>query len=123
MSAVVARVGILGTLLLHTAGCGPDAALLIVEVSGLPSQVSSLRLSAQLSGQALAVPSQVEGSLDSFGLLLPPRSTGAFNLMADGLDSRGCTISHGMTDTTLTGGNRIRLSLPMVNLGMPLCPK
>lgn len=110
------------TQLLVSAGCGSDSALLIIEVNGRPASVQSLRLIVRLNDKQVAPATQVMSSLDNFGLLLPPKPSGTFLLNADGLDSRACVIAQGHTDTTLTGHDRVRLSLTMATLQMPVCP-
>lgn len=109
--------------LLAAVSCGHDSALVIVEVTGRPAAVQSLRLSAKLNDKQLMPAMQVTGSLDNFGLLLPPEPSGTFLLNADGLDSRACVIAQGHTDTTLTGRDRVRLTLTMTTLQLPACPR
>lgn len=104
-------------------GCGSDSALLIIEVTGRPPSVQSLHLTVQFNGKQVMPSTDVINSLDNFGLLLPPEPMGPFVLSADGRDSRGCVIAQGHTDTTLTGHDRIRLTMPMTALQLPVCPR
>ena len=108
-------------ILLGVAGCESDSALLIVDVAGRPASVQSLRLTAKLNDKQAVPTMQVTSSLDNFGLLLPPEPSGSFLLNADGLDSRSCVVAQGHTDTLLTGHARVRLTLTMTALQLPVC--
>jgi hypothetical protein len=105
------------------AGCSPAAELLIVEVPSWPANVQALRFTATLNGHQAMPDGEVTGSPASFGLLLDPSATGPFALSADGIDSGGCVVAHGTTDTTLTGANRVRMTLPLLPTTSPWCPK
>lgn len=109
-------------MLLAFGACGPDSALLIVEVMGRPAAVQSLRLTVKLNDKQVVPSMQVTSGLDDFGLLLPPEPSGPFLLNADGLDSRACVVAQGHTDTMLTGHDRVRLTLTMTMLQLLLCP-
>jgi hypothetical protein len=109
--------------LLLWGGCGPDSTLLVVEVTGRPATVKALRLTAELNGKRIDVPTWVSSNLDNFGLLLPAHSEGPFLLAADALDDKTCTAAQGKTDTTLSGSNRVRLTLPLTVLSPAICVK
>lgn len=102
-------------------GCGPDSSLIIVDIESRPSTVSSLRLGAELNGKQTMPLDTVPNSVDSFGLLLPAGASGPFLLTADGLDTSGCIIAQGRTDTVLLGQERVRLRLEMATLITPIC--
>lgn len=122
MRSVLHTVLPLLTVSLVAGGCGSDSALLLVEVTGLPSSVQSLRLSVKLNDKQAMPTMQVTSSLDNFGLLLPSEPLGSFLLNADGLNSRACIVARGHTDTTLSGQDRVRLTLNMTALQLPVCP-
>lgn len=103
------------------AGCDPGSALLIVEVTGRPTSVQSLRLTARLNNKQAMPAANVVSSLDNFGLLLPPEPRGLFQLDADGLDDRSCVLAQGHTDTTLVGQDRVKLTLPLTTIKLPVC--
>ena len=108
-------------LLLGLTSCGADAALIIVSVTGRPSEVRMLSATVTLDGKKTAMPEEIEDDLVSFGLLLPPGASGPFLLEADGLDGAGCVVARGRTDTNLTGKDRVRLRLEMSKLPIPEC--
>lgn len=101
--------------------CGPDSALIIVELESRPDAATSLRLRAELNGKQTVPPDAVPDGVDSFGLLLPAGASGPFLLTADALDSAGCIIAQGRTDTVLMGHERVRMRLMLAALKSPIC--
>lgn len=121
MRSTLRTLSVLLAAVFSVVGCGTDSALIIVDIKERPAAVQTLRLMVKLNDKQIASSIQVTSSLDNFGLLLPPEPSGQFLLTADGLDSHGCVIAQGHTDTTLMGQDRVRLSLTMTALRLAIC--
>lgn len=100
-------------------GCGADSALIIVTVTGRPSEVTSLQVTTTLNNKKTAVPESITQSLDLFGLLVPPAPQGPILVQASGIDRSGCVAAQGQTDSVLKGQERVQLTLVMSRLPTP----
>lgn len=102
-------------------GCGADSALIIIAVTGRPSEVTSLQVTTTLNGKKTATPEAITQSLDLFGFLVPPAPQGPILVQASGIDRSGCVAAQGQTDSVLHGQERVQLTLVMTKLATPAC--
>jgi hypothetical protein len=73
------------------AACNPNV---IVELTGLPAEVTALRIDASLDGSPF--PTIEKPRLDRFVLELPSGTNGALEVSVSGIGLNGCTVSKGV---------------------------
>lgn len=77
-------------------GCGNPAPVLLVTVSALQPEVTSLQITAKLNGLPdKEMGHRVQSGLQQFTLRLPAGSRGRLELNIDGLPADGCAVAQG----------------------------
>lgn len=99
--ALRAPILALATLLVATATCSPDGAAVsdeitvIVDVSGVTTDISSLFVSSALNGGSPQSSPDITGRLDQFAIALPTTTSGQLSINVVGRSAERCVVATG----------------------------